>query len=189
MPQFPSLPETAHLTDLLSRFPKTVEPLMAYINAVLRTDGVLSMADRELIAAYVSGLNACTFCFGSHLIYARALGVEEGVVEAMINDPASAGEEWQPLLAYLKKLNSLPSKLVPADAQAVFDAGWSEEALFEAIEVAGLFNMMNRIIEGAGVNFDYASAPEAHTLKPGDQEALKDSYLRYGAKVAELARR
>ena len=187
MPQFPSLPETAHLTDLLSRFPKTVQPLMAYTNAVLRTEGALSMADRELIAAYVSGLNACTFCFGSHLIYARALGVEEGVIEAMIADPASAGVKWAPLLEYLKKLNTLPSKLTPADAQAVLDAGWSEEALFEAIEVAGLFNMMNRIVEGAGVNFDYADAPEAHTVTPGDEAALKDSYLRYGDKVAALA--
>ena len=92
---------------------------MAYTNAVLRSEGALSMADRELIAAYVSGLNACTFCFGSHLIYARALGVEEGVVEAMIRDPGCADPKWQPLLAYLKKLNTLPSQLVPADAQAV----------------------------------------------------------------------
>jgi uncharacterized peroxidase-related enzyme len=187
MPQFPSLPETAHLTDLLSRFPKTVRPLMAYTNAVLRSEGALSMADRELIAAFVSGLNACTFCFGSHLIYARALGVEEGVVEAMIRDPGIADPKWQPLLVYLKKLNTLPSQMVQADAQAVFEAGWSEEALFEAIEVASLFNMMNRIVEGAGVNFDYADAPEAHTVTPGDEAALKDSYLRYGDKVAGIA--
>ena len=56
MPQFPSLPDPAHLTDLLVRFPKNVEPLMGYINAVLRSDGHLSVAERELIAAYVSGL-------------------------------------------------------------------------------------------------------------------------------------
>lgn len=188
MPQFPSLPETAHLTDLLSRFPKTVQPLMAYINAVLRSEGTLSMADRELIAAYVSGLNACTFCFGSHLIYARALGIDEGVVEAMIENPASAGPKWQALLEYLGKLNSLPSRLVPDDAQAVFEAGWSEEALFEAIEVAGLFNMMNRIVEGAGVNFDYAADPDAHTITTGDSAAMQDSYLRYGDRVMALSR-
>ena len=43
MPQFPSLPDTAHLSDLLVRFPKNVEPLLVYVNAVLRSDGALTM--------------------------------------------------------------------------------------------------------------------------------------------------
>ena len=33
----------------------------------------------------------------------------------------------------------------------MFEAGWSEEALFDAISVCAVFNMMNRIVEGTGV--------------------------------------
>jgi len=123
MPQFPSLPETAHLTDLLVRFPKNSRPLMQYTNAVLRSEGHLSIAEREMIAAFVSGLNACTFCFGSHEIYARAFGIEEGVVEQLLEDidGANIDERLKPIFRYIRKLNVLPSKMTPADAQLVFD--------------------------------------------------------------------
>lgn len=83
-------------------------------------------------------------------------------------------------------MNLLPAKITPADSQMVFDAGWDEEALFEAIEVCGVFNLMNRLVEGGGVNFSYADDPNQHTVQSGDDNALKDSYLRYGERIAEL---
>lgn len=189
MPQFPSLPETAHLTDLLVRFPRNVRPLMAYVNAVMRSEGALTVGERELIAAYVSGLNACTFCYGSHTIYALAFGVPEGQLEQLIEnvEAADVDPKLKPLLAYVAKLNTLPSKLVSEDAKAVFDAGWSEEALFEANEVAGLFNLMNRMVEGGGVNFDYADDPGQHTIQPGNPQALANSYLNYADRLEKLA--
>ncbi len=188
MPQLPSLPEPSHLTDLMVRFPKNVAPLMAYVNAVLRSEGALSIAERELIAAYVSGLNACRFCLGSHAIYARAFGIPEGTVEALLADidTAPVEDRLKPLFAYVAKLNTLPSRMVPADAAAVLAAGLSEEALFEAIEVCGLFNLMNRLIEGAGVNFDYAADRGAHTIRIGDTDALSASYLTYAERIARM---
>ncbi len=189
MAQFPSLPETAHLTDLLVRFPKNIRPLMTYVNAVMRSEGALSVGERELIAAYVSGLNACTFCYGSHTIYARAFGIPEGLLEQLVENVEAADIEpkMKPLLAYVAKLNRLPSRLVSADSQAVFDAGWSEEALFEANEVAGLFNLMNRMVEGGGVNFDYADNPEQHSIQTPDPAALANSYLGYADRLEKLA--
>lgn len=190
MAQFSSIPEVAHLTDLLVRFPKNVQALMAYNNAVLRSDGALSIAERELIAAYVSGLNACQFCFGSHEIYARAFGIKEGVIDGLLNDidTAEIDAKLKPIIRYVKKLNALPSKMVPVDSQLVFDAGWPEEALFEAIEVSGLFNMMNRIIEGSGVNFSYSENPDQHTIQSNNPDALASSYVNYGNKIAGLTR-
>jgi hypothetical protein len=40
--------------------------------------------------------------------------------------------------------------LVQADADAVFQAGWSERALHDAIMTTSLFNFMNRLLEGHG---------------------------------------
>jgi len=188
MPQFPSLPDTAHLSDLLVRFPKNVQPLMAYVNAVLRSDGALSIAERELIATFVSGLNACNFCFGSHEIYARAFGIPAGIVEQLLADVETADidEKLKPIFSYVQKLNTLPSKMTKADAQAVFDAGWSEEALFEAVEVAGVFNLMNRMVEGSGVNFDYSENPGQHTIQSANPEALSASYLNFAKRIAGM---
>lgn len=161
---------------------------MALNTAVLRGGGALSVKERELIAAYVSGLNACTFCYGSHKIYAVAFGVEEEVLDALVTDLDTAPVEarLRPLLAYAQKLNTLPSRLTERDAQAVLEAGWSEQALVELVQVCAMFNFMNRLIEGTGVNFDYAHDPGRHTLQAQDQDALSDSYTRYGQHLAEL---
>lgn len=161
MSLFPSLPENPHLADVYKAFPECVKPLLDYHDALLRGESPLSIAERELIAAFVSGLNACSFCFGAHKIYARAFGVDEAVIDALVADvdKASVDEKLKPLLKYVAKLKDLPPKLTTGDAQAVYDAGWSERALFDAIQVAALFNYMNRIIEGTGVTFDYALNP------------------------------
>lgn len=161
MPLFPSLPETPHLSDVFRAFPDHLKPLIDYHDALLRGDSPLSVAERELIAAYVSGLNACNFCFGAHKNYARAFGIDEAVIDALIVDIDSADidPKIKPILHYVAKLKDLPPRLTGADAQSVYDAGWSEHALFDAIQVAALFNLMNRIIEGTGVSFDYANNP------------------------------
>ena len=161
MPLFPSLPETPHLSDLFSRFPAKQKALLAYHDDLLRGESPLSVAERELIAAYVSGLNACSFCFGAHKRYAAVFGIDETVVDALLEnvDTAPVDEKLKPILNYVAKLQSLPPRLVDEDAKTVYDAGWSEEALFDAIQVAALFHFMNRIVEGTGVSFDYDANP------------------------------
>lgn len=158
---FPSLPENPHLADVYRAFPEHVMSILAYHDLLLRGESPLSVAERELIAAYVSGLNACNFCVGAHKLYARAFGIEERVVDALIEDVETAPveEKLKPILKYVAKLKDLPPRLTPADAEAVYAAGWSERALFHAVEVAAIFNYMNRIIEGTGVAFDYAKNP------------------------------
>lgn len=186
MPFLPSLPETSHLSDLFSQFPRGVGPLMEYTDALLRDDGELTKAERELIATYVSSLNACTFCYGAHKIYSEAFGIDEAMIEALVVDIDSVVglDKLKPVLRYVKKLNFLPSNIVQSDAQAIFDAGWTEEALYEATQVCALFNMMNRIIEGAGVNFDYAAHPEVHSMSRADTDIENHTYGNYGRRVA-----
>ncbi|NOX95152.1 MAG: peroxidase-related enzyme [Alphaproteobacteria bacterium] len=161
MSLFPSLPETPHLADVYKAFPECVKPLLEYHDLLLRGESPLTVAERELIAAFVSGLNACNFCLGAHKNYTRAFGIEEAVVDGLINDieTADADEKLKPIFRYVAKLKDLPTRLTSADAKAVYDAGWSERALFDAIQVAALFNYMNRIIEGTGVDFDFVANP------------------------------
>jgi len=182
MPLFPSLPETPHLSDVFKAFPEQVRPLLAYHDALLRGDSPLSVAERELIAAFVSGLNACNFCFGAHKLYAQAFGVDEALIDALVADIGAApvDEKLKPLLRYIAKLKDLPPRLEDADAQAVYDAGWSERALFDAIQVAALFNFMNRIVEGTGVAFDYS----AHPPSEAEMEARKtQTYSDFGKMI------
>ncbi len=178
MALFPSLPETPHLADVFKAFPAQVRPLLAYHDALLRAESPLTIAERELIAVYVSGLNACSFCYGAHRLYANVFGITDDVIDALMKDIDSAPIEakMKPLLHYAAKLTKL-EPLRSADAQAVYAVGWSERALYDAVQICALFNMMNRIIEGTGVSFDYASNPPSEA----DMEARKTrSYSEFG---------
>lgn len=127
--------------------------LVNYHSAVMRQPSALSPALRELIAAYVSGLNACRYCAGVHGATARAFGIEEERLGRMLDDLDFAGVDPKelPLFRYAKKLTLEPAKMTPADAEAVFAAGWDERALHDAVNVICLFNFMNRLVEGHGV--------------------------------------
>lgn len=150
---FPSLPENAHLGDLFAQFPATIAPLLEFHDRLLRGPSDLSRGERELIAAYVSGLNSCAFCLGAHQIYAKAFGIDPALIDALLEDPETAPIEprLRPLLAYARQLTDEPSRITEGHASAVYDAGWSEGALFDAIQTCALFNFMNRIVEGAGI--------------------------------------
>src|SRR6266699_2658787 len=57
----------------LFRFrPETARPLNELVEVLLRGDNTLTRGERELIAAYVSALNECRYCFSSHAAYAAA---------------------------------------------------------------------------------------------------------------------
>jgi len=151
---FPSLPESPIIGDVFQAFPEKIAPLLAYHDALLRGPSDLSVTERELIAAYVSGLNACQFCHGAHSAQSIAFGISPATIEALMAnvDTAPIDDKLKPILHYVGKLTRTLTRLTEADAQAVYDAGWSEAALFDAVQTCALFNMMNRLVEGAGVD-------------------------------------
>ncbi|MDP3886127.1 carboxymuconolactone decarboxylase family protein [Hydrogenophaga sp.] len=150
---FKSLPEDAGVRHILTLNPQAGRALVEFHTAALRNEGPLEPRHKELIAAYVSGLNACQYCFGVHAVTAKAFGLEAGTLERLLADIDSADvdERLKPLLRYARKLTLEPSRMTEADAQAVFAAGWSEAALHEAVLTVCLFNFMNRLLEGHGV--------------------------------------
>jgi uncharacterized peroxidase-related enzyme len=149
----PALPAAATVLDVFKAFPEPAGPLVDYHQVVLRGPSELTVAERELIAAFVSGLNSCRYCRGVHEAVAERFGIEHGVLTALLEDIATAPvrDTLKPLFAYVRKLTETPSRMTAADAEAVFAAGWRERTLFDAVSVCALFNLMNRIVEGVGV--------------------------------------
>ncbi len=191
MSVFPSLPRNPQLSDLFRRFPHTIPPLLEYHDRLLRDPSPLTVAEREMIAAYVSALNSCDFCHGAHVIAAGVYGIEESVIEALLADPETApvDRKLKPILAYVGKLTKMPGKMTPADAQRVYDIGWDEQALFDAVSVCALFNMMNRIVNGSGISLDPRTLPAEEVVarrrrmgSPGpDPHQAEHSYSRLAA--------
>src|SRR6056297_1726928 len=178
---FPSLPEDATLGSVYRAFPAKLSPLSEYQNQLMRDESELAIAEQELIAAYVSGLNACAFCHGAHKIHARAFGIDISTMEAMMDDLSSASidPKLKPIMAYVEKLTQTPTRMTEADADAVYQAGWSEAALFDAVQVCALFNMMNRILEGTGIN-DYHLDPSTADPKMLEELRSETCYSDFG---------
>jgi uncharacterized peroxidase-related enzyme len=152
MPFFKSLPPDAGVRHILQMNKPVGRALIALHEALLRGDSPLSAAQHELIAAYVSGLNECQYCFGVHAETASQFGVPEESLRKMLFDlnDVQMEQRMRPLLEYVRRLTLSPSQLVQVDADAVFAAGWSERALHDAILTICLFNFMNRLLDGHG---------------------------------------
>jgi AhpD family alkylhydroperoxidase len=69
---------------LFRSFPETSKPLIEYHEVLLRGPSPFTEAQRELIAAYVSGLNRCGYCQGIHTATAERLAVDDGHVPRLI---------------------------------------------------------------------------------------------------------
>ena len=150
---FKHLDELSDITDITFNDHRRLGPMDKVSQRIMRGKSDFTPSEKEMMAAFVSGLNACSFCFGSHKAVAEQFGVSETVIEDLIEDvdKASIKSNLKPVFRYLKKLTLSPSKLVLQDADAVYNAGWSEEALHEAILVGCLFNFYNRLLDGHGI--------------------------------------
>ena len=153
MPFFPSLPQDAGVRHILALNPAAGRALIEFHSAALRTDSQLTAKEKELIAAFVSGLNACQYCFGVHKETAKAFGVEESLIEALLADfdNAPVDARLKPILAYARILTLTPTMALQRHVDAVFAAGWTERDLHDAVLTVCLFNFMNRLLEGHGV--------------------------------------
>lgn len=178
MPFFPSLPENARNTDAWGFNPQRYKYWPMLAEGIMRGESPLSLEEREMIAAFVSGLNACGYCFGAHKAVAAEHGADPDLLVALVEDvdTAPVPDKFKPILRYIKKLTLEPSKLIQSDADAVFAQGWSERALHDAIAVCCEFSFMNRLMMGHGIE---PLPPEVAAKRA--RERVKYGYLAMAA--------
>lgn len=156
MPFFPSLANEDKVPHAFANFNTGIERPMIDLHQILMRsdDSPFSIAQRELMAAFVSGTNACKYCTGAHSATAIEFGVEESLISSLIDtiDTADVDDNMKPIFKYLKKLTIDPTKMLQSDADAVFSAGWSERALYDAIIICCTWTFMNRFVEGLGLS-------------------------------------
>ncbi len=146
--------EEGSVAAILKPYPEIATPVGMLTEYVMRSKDVqLTQAEREIIATFVSDLNACTYCARTHQATAEALGIETSLFDALLDDidTAPVDEKLRPVLKYVKKLTLTPTRMLQADVDAVFSAGWDERSLHFAIMICGMFNLYNRLLEGYGI--------------------------------------
>lgn len=153
-----TVPRATSMIDVFREFPDTSRAIAALHQEIMRRESAFSLGERELMASLVSALNGCRYCTGIHESAAEAFGVEPGLLATLVDDIDAAGvdERMKPVLRFVAKLAAEPSKMVPADTQAVLDAGWDDRAVFDAVCVCSFYSFMNRYVDGTGLE----SAPD-----------------------------
>jgi AhpD family alkylhydroperoxidase len=112
-----------------------------------------SVADRELMAAYVSKVNETQFCIAAHTD-TSSLAYNDGArVSAALADLETAPLS-EPLRATLRMLGKLTreNSVDADDMRGVLAAGASEQQIKDAIAVAFAFNVTDRLADV----FDFA---------------------------------
>jgi alkylhydroperoxidase family enzyme len=152
MPFFRSLPQNAGPPNIFSQYPDIYGPWSTMSQAMMNGPSPLSQGERELILAYAAGVAGCTFVYAAHSEVAYAWGIESGLLDALLDDVDAAQVEarLKPILTFVRKLMLTPDKMSQADADAVFNADWSEKALHDAIAITARAAFMQRLVEGHG---------------------------------------
>lgn len=182
MPFFPSLKADAGVPQIYKGHSRSYLHWIRMGDEVMSKDGPLAQGERELIATYVSSLNDCDYCRTSHLPSMELHGIEQRVVDALLEDIESAPVEdrLKPIFAFARKLTLEPATLSQDDADAVFAAGWDEEALHAAIAVVCRFNFMNRLVMGHGL-----LAPEESAARKTAEKRNEKGYANIHDSLTE----
>ena len=147
------------VAEVFLRDPERYAALLLFIENVMTRDSEFTVAEREMIATHVSKLNDCAFCLGAHSWTLAAMDIDLATVRAT-EDGAHEGEvddRLLPVLAFAGKLTRTPGAVGQGDIDGLRAAGWSDQAIEDAINVASLFNYMNRLVDAFGIegNEDY----------------------------------
>jgi uncharacterized peroxidase-related enzyme len=153
-----SLPRDAKVYELFARRPDTFEPFVETCEHIMRGPSALSAAERELLGAFVSALNACPYCHDVHNEAVKAYGIAGELAKDCQRDLASADidPKLKPIFALIRKTTEAAYKVTDADFEAAHAAGWDDDAIEDAVLVACLFNFMNRLVSTFGIEADEA---------------------------------
>ena len=116
-------------------------------NDLMLGDSGLSKLEREMIAVVVSSINKCFYCLTAHGAAVRQLSGDPKLGEQMVMNcrAADLSEKQMAMLDFAEKLTEEPAKIVETDRQALRDAGWNDREIWDIANVAGFFNMTNRV--------------------------------------------
>lgn len=156
-------------------------------DVLLRSEGTLTPAERELIAAHVSAENDCTYCHSSHgAIAAYYLDDDEALVAEVKRDPQQAAitPKLKSLLAVAGRVARGGKHVRAEDIERARRDGASDREIHDTVLIAAAFCMYNRYVDGLAT----WTADDPVTYRERAAMIAKDGYLgvasRYMAATA-----
>ena len=125
----------------------------AMYNDLMLADSNLTKLEREMIAVVVSSINHCFYCLVAHGAAVRQLSGDPILGEALVMNyrVAPLDARQRAMLDYAAKLTTASATIEETDRQALRDVGFTDRDIWDIANVAGFFNMTNRVASGTGM--------------------------------------
>jgi uncharacterized peroxidase-related enzyme len=125
----------------------------ALYNDLMLADSGLSKLEREMIAVVVSSINRCWYCQVAHGAAVRALSGDPALGEAMVMNyrAANLDARQREMLDFAAKVTQQSANIEEDDRVRLRTVGFSERDIWDIANVAGFFNMTNRVASATGM--------------------------------------
>ncbi|WP_375257587.1 peroxidase-related enzyme [Citreimonas sp.] len=136
--------------NVLKAYAHDIDKLDAFAgiyNQLMLADSGLSKLEREMIAVVVSAVNRCFYCLTAHGQAVRALSGDPKLGEMLVMNwrVADLDHRQRAMLSFAEKMTLNSSQIAEYDREALRDAGFSDADIWDIANVAGFFNMTNRV--------------------------------------------
>lgn len=129
-----------------------------YNNLMLAPSG-LSKLEREMIAVVVSSINKCFYCLVAHGAAVRAMSGDPKLGEALVMNyrVADLDARQRAMLDFAALITTASTTIEEIDRERLRLVGFSDHDIWDIANVAGFFNMTNRVASATAMrpNDDY----------------------------------
>ncbi|WP_121741919.1 peroxidase-related enzyme [Natronorubrum halophilum] len=125
-------------------------------------DTALEREEIEMIVVAVSGVNHCYYCNVAHGALVRIYADDPTLADQLVANyrTADISEAHRTMLDVAVKLTERPTEVEEGDLEALREAGFSENAIWDIGAVTAFYNLSNRLAMFAGMRPN----DEFHTL-------------------------
>ena len=136
--------------NVLKAYAFDIDKLNAFTgmyNDLMLAPSGLSKLEREMIAVVVSSINKCFYCLTAHGAAVRQLSGDPKLGEMLVMNwrVADLPHRQRAMLAFAEKMTRNSSEIGEFDREALRDAGFTDRDIWDIANVAGFFNMTNRV--------------------------------------------
>lgn len=119
----------------------------ALYNDLMLGDSGLTKLEREMIAVAVSAINKCFYCLVAHGAAVRQLSNDPMLGEMMVMNwrVADLDARQRQMLLFAEKMTTASYTIEETDRQALRDVGFTDRDIWDIANVAGFYNMSNRV--------------------------------------------
>ncbi len=149
--------------------PHQLRGFIALYDAIMVEASGLTKAEREMIAVAVSAHNHCFYCLTSHGAVLRIRSGDPILADTIAANYRAADltPRQRAMLDYAVKITRTPDECSDADIENLRGHGFSDEDIFDIIQVAAFFNYSNRVANALEMRPNAEFHSMARTPKEG----------------------